>query len=285
MMYVAMFVGAFYVFAGFVVMRSMAMERLMDKVLAALNDPTDATDQMRVAVLSAGAVLTLASGAALAILSPLALPLFAANVVVQGGYLLWATRAIPPEDALAAQGRSQTRNAFVIYCVATAFVVWLSAQGQLRPWSAGMTDLLIDLGIVVAAVVGVWGFIHMPRKGDATMRLGDGAPGTPVADYIAPPMPTRLRLAPEFACSPLWDGDTGEPVSAFALDLPGDLSYRIEDWDDVFQKTFELDDPASSKFASQNEHDAYVAEGKAILTELRKVWPGEVTADPQFEGA
>jgi hypothetical protein len=277
-----MFVGAFYVFAGFVVMRAMAMERVMDQVLAALNDPTDANDQMRVAVLSAGAVLTLASGVALAILSPLALPLFAANVVVQGGYLLWATRAIPPEDASAAKGRAQTRNAFVIYCVATAFVAWLSTQGHLRPWSAGVSNLLIDVGIVVAAVAGVWGFIHMPRKGDATMRLGDGVPGTPVADYTAPPKPTHLRLAPEFACSPLWNGVTGEPVSVFALDLPDDLAYRIEEWDDIFQKTFELDDPASSKFASQDEHDAYVAEGQAILIELRKVWPGQITADPQF---
>lgn len=284
MMYAAMFIGAFYVFAGFVVMRSMAMERLMDKVLAALNDPTDATDQMRVAVLSAGAVLTLASGAALAILSPLALPLFAANVVVQGGYLLWATRAIPPEDASAALGRSQTRNAFIIYCGATSFVVWLSTQGHLRPWAMSASDLLIDVGIVVAAVVGVWGFIHMPRKGDATLRLGDeGGSATPVADYTPPVKPTHLRLAPEFACSPLWDDETGDAVSVFALDLPMDLAFRIEDWDDIFQKTFDLDDPASSKFASQAEHDAYVVEGNAILIELRKVWPGNVKSQPQFE--
>lgn len=284
MMYAAMFVGAFYVFAGVVVMRSMAMERLMDRMLAALNDPTDANDQTRVAVLSAGAVLTLASGAALAILSPLALPLFAANVVVQGGYLLWAARAIPLQDASEAKGRAQTRNAFVIYCAAAAFVAWLSTQGHLRPWSAGMTALLIDGAIVAAVVLGTWAFIHMPRKGDATMRLGEGGGlATPLADYTPPPKPTHLRLAPEFACSPLWDGDTGDPVSVFALDLPGDLAYRIEEWDDVFQKTFQLDDPESSAFASQDEHDAYVAEGKAILIELRKVWPGEITADPQLQ--
>lgn len=282
MMYAAIAIGAFYVFAGVVVMRSMAMERLMDKVLAALNDPTDATDQMRVAVLSAGAVLTLASGMALAILSPLALPLFAANVVVQGGYLLWATRAIPPEDASAARGRSQTRNAFVIYCVAAAFVAWLATQGYLRPWSAGTTTLLIDGGIVTAAVLVAWAIIHMPRKGDGTMRLGDGTSGTPIADYIAPSKPAHLRFAPEFACSPLWNSDTGEPVSVFALDLPDDLAYRIEEWDDIFQKTFELDDPASSSFASQDEHDAYVTEGRALLIELRRVWLGRVTADPQF---
>ena len=56
MTFVAMALGAFYVFAGVVVMRSMAMERVMDQVLAALNDPSDANDQTRVAVLSAGAI-------------------------------------------------------------------------------------------------------------------------------------------------------------------------------------------------------------------------------------
>lgn len=283
MMYAAMAIGAFYVFAGVVVMRPMAMERLMDQVLAALNDPTDANDQMRVAVLSAGAVLTLASGAALAILSPLALPLFASNVVVQGGYLLWATRAIPPEDAASARGRAQTRNAFIIYCVATAFVAWLAAEGHLRPWSADVTALLVDVGIVVGAVAGAWAFINMPRKGDATMRLGQEPLATPIADYTAPPKPTRLRFAPEFACSPLWNDETGDSVSVFALDLPDDLAFRIDEWDNIFQGTFALDDPASSTFASQEQHDAYVAEGKAIVIELRKVWPGTLKVDPKFQ--
>jgi len=283
MMYAAMAIGAFYVFAGVVVMRSMAMERLMDQVLAALNDPSDANDQMRVAVLSAGAVLTLAGGAALAILSPLALPLFASNAVVQGGYLLWATRAIPPEDEASARGRAQTRNAFVIYCFATAFVAWLAAEGHLRPWSAGTIALLIDLGIVSAAIAGTWAFIHMPRKGDATMRFDNDAPATPLADYTPPPKPTHLRLAPEFACSPLWDDETGDPVSVFALDLPEDLTFRIEEWDDVFQKTFKLDDPASSAFASEEQRAAYVAEGKAIAAALRQVWPGEIKMDPLFQ--
>lgn len=282
MMYAAIFVGAFYVFAGVVVMRSMAMERVMDQVLAALNDPSDANDQMRVAVLSAGAVLTLASGIALAVLSPLALPLFAANVVVQGGYLLWATRAIPPEDASTTKGRAQTRNAFVIYCVATAFVAWLSAQGHLRPWSAGTSALLIDGGIVAAAVLGAWAFIHMPRKGDGMLRLGDGAVGTPAADYAPPAKPTRLRLAPEYCASPLWDDDTGEPVSVFSLDLPDDLMHRIETWDDIFQGTYNPDDPAASAFPIKEVRDAYIAAGKEIAVALRAVWPGTLEVDEQF---
>ncbi len=47
MIYVAMTIGAFYVFAGFFVMRAMTMERLMDRMLAALNSPSDAADVLR----------------------------------------------------------------------------------------------------------------------------------------------------------------------------------------------------------------------------------------------
>ncbi len=85
--------------------------------------------------------LTLASGVALATLSPLAPTLFIANAIVQGGYLAWAARALPPADADEARGRRQTQNAFVIYLVATAFVVWLHANGILRPRPAGAYTL------------------------------------------------------------------------------------------------------------------------------------------------
>jgi hypothetical protein len=146
----------------------------------------------------------------------------------------------------------------------------------------GTTALLIDGGIVVAAVAGAWLFIHMPRKGDRTLRLGDRPVVTPLAGYTPPPKPARLRLAPEFSCSPLWDADTGDPVSVFSLDLPDDLMHRIEAWDDMFQGTYNPDDPAASAFPTKDVRDAYVAEGKAIVTALRAAWPGALEVDEQF---
>lgn len=159
----AIAVGAFYVFAGFVVLRAAALDRVMDAFLAALNDPSAPNEQMRSRVLTAGAFLTLAGGVLLMLLSPLAAPMFVLNAVWQGGYLLWADKALPPEDADDARGRQQTKNAFVVYLAATAFVVWLAVQGQLRPWDVPALTLAIDIAAVVIASVAVWAFLHAPR--------------------------------------------------------------------------------------------------------------------------
>jgi hypothetical protein len=279
MIYLAVAVGAFYVFAGFVVMRAMAMDRLMDHALAALGSPSDAAEVWRTRVLSVGAYLTLASGAALAILSPLATVSFAANTLVQGGYLVWAARALPPNDASEAKGRRQTTNAFVLYLAAAAFVAWLAFQGHLRP--AAVEALLVDAAIIVAVVLAAYAIIHLPKSPSAPTPLDRVAPTPRDAEWEPAwneprPTPARLRLAPEFQCHPLWDADTGEPVSVFALGLPEDLSSRIEKWDDKFQATFNENDPAASDFATDEARKAYFAEGRAIAAALRGAWPGEL---------
>jgi len=280
MTYVAMAIGAFYVFAGFVVMRAMAMDRLMDQVLAALNSPTDAKEALRSKVLSAGAFLTLASGLALAVLSPFALPLFLINVVVQGGYLFWAESALKPDGADEARGRQQTKNAFVIYCAAAAFVVWLAIQGGLRPWSAGIEALALDALIVIGGVAGAWAFIHTPTWRSASAVAGKT--GEAPISYERSAQPARLRLAPEYMCRPLWDDDSGDTVNVFDLGLPEDLVYRIEEWDDRFQATYNADDPAASDFATPAERAAYVEEGRKIAVALREAWPGELTVAEEF---
>ena len=96
--FAAIAVSVFYVFAGIVVLRAIALDRVMDAMLEALNDPTAPNEKIRSRVLLAGAVFTLSSGAALMILSPLSAPLFLANALWQGVYLLWAEKALPPEE-------------------------------------------------------------------------------------------------------------------------------------------------------------------------------------------
>lgn len=272
MSYLAMALGAFYVFAGVVVMRATAADRLMDQVLAALGDPGAPKERMRSGVLRAGAFLTLASGVALAILSPLALPLFAINLAVQGGYLVWAGRALPPESGDDAKGRRRTKNAFVVYLAAAAFVGWLADQGLSRPWSAGAVAFGADALVVAAAMLGAWAFVHRPwaKAHDADRPLPDVA------------APARLRLAPEYMCSPLWDADTGEPVSVFALDLPQDLADEIENWDDMFQSTYNEGNPAASGFADPQARDEYTAQGKVIALALRAALGRDLEVAEQF---
>jgi hypothetical protein len=287
MIYVAMAIGAFYVFAGFFVMRAMTMDRLMDRMLAALNSPSDAADVLRTRILSVGAYLTLASGAALAILSPLAVAVFAANIVVQGGYLLWAARALPPQDADEAKGRQQTTNAFVIYLAASAFVGWLAFQGQLRDLT--IEAIAIDAAIVAAVVLAAYAIIHLPKSSPQTspfepIPLEESDESEVRAPSWQPPSspPTRLRLAPEWQCHPLWDVDTGESVNPITLGLSEELSFRIEEWDDNFQATFNENDPATSDFASDEARAAYLAEGRAIAAALQDEWPGELDIADEF---
>lgn len=271
MIYAAMAVGAFYVFAGFVVMRAMVLDRLMDQVLAALKDPGSARERMRSNVLSVGAFLTMAGGVALVILSPVAVVLFAINALWQGGYLLWAERALPPEDEADKRGRQQTKNAFVIYLAATAFVLWLAGQGYLRPWNAPLSSHAIDVAVMAAVVAAAWAFIHLPR------RQKDGA--SPLASARDERVPTRLRLAPDWNRSCLRDADTGETVSVYRLGLSFELSDRIEAWDDTFQATYDEDNPEAGGFKDDAARQAYLAEGRAIIEALRGEWRGALEVD------
>jgi hypothetical protein len=274
--YAAVAIGAFYVFAGVVVLRAMALDRVMNQLLAALNEPSAPKERMKSRVLTVGAVLTLASGVSLMLLSPLAPPVFLASALWQGGYLLWAEKALPPEDGDEARGRKQTKNAFVVYLAATAFVAWLAAQGLLRPWGGPVTSHAIDLVVMAAAIAAAWAFIHRPRRSakDEAAAL-DG--GTEMPDEEA--IPTRLRLAPDWNCSPLWDADTGKPVSVYRLGLSFELSERIEAWDDTWQATYNEDDPVAGGFQDEAARHTYLLEGRAIVEALRGEWQGELEVD------
>ena len=70
----------------------------------------------------------------------------------------------------------------------------------------------------------------------------------------------RLRLAPEWECWPLWDDETGDNLDPRDLDLPAALLARLVAWDDVFQATFNRDDPLASVLPG----DAWREEGRAL---------------------
>ena len=89
----AIAIGAFYVFAGVLVVRKVALDHVMDRLLAALSDPSAPNEGARTRALTVGGYLTVAAGCALVLLSALALPLFVANALWQAGYLYWAERA------------------------------------------------------------------------------------------------------------------------------------------------------------------------------------------------
>ncbi|WP_449396302.1 hypothetical protein [Devosia riboflavina] len=70
----------------------------------------------------------------------------------------------------------------------------------------------------------------------------------------------RLRLAPEWECWPLWDDETGDNLDPRDLDLPPALLARLVAWDDLFQATFNRDDPLASALPG----DEWREEGRAL---------------------
>lgn len=278
-------IGFFYVLAGIVVLRAIRLGSLMESTIQAINlSKPDPKEQIKAIVLTLGAYLTTASGAALVTLSSIATILFVLNVLVQGGYLIWATKALPPEDEDDRKGRQQTTNAFVIYSAVTTFIIWLQYTGGLRPWPISPQDILVELAAPGAAALACWALVYFP----ASRSKPDGAGSSGEADTVAStssdviPPPENLRLRPELFCWPLWDGDTGANVSHYHLDISIDLAERIENWDDRFQQTWNEEDPKASAFATEEEERAYLEDGKEIARDLAGSWPGRIEIDERF---
>lgn len=75
----------------------------------------------------------------------------------------------------------------------------------------------------------------------------------------------HLRLAPEWECWPLWNDETGDNLDPRDLDLPPALLARLVAWDDVFQATFNRDDPLASVLPGED----WKAEGRALAEAIR----------------
>lgn len=132
--WIARGVGLFYVFGGLMVLRAARMERFLDDAIARISlqkAAPEATDRLRLVSMFAIAILTLVSGALLVFLLRPAVYAFLANAAVQGAYLAWARKALPPTDTDSGRGRRRTTNAFVIWLVMTALVLLLFEQGRL----------------------------------------------------------------------------------------------------------------------------------------------------------
>lgn len=128
----ARFVGAFYLVGGLFALRAARMNSLLDRALSAIDlKPTPPEERVRALALTAGGAMTALSGAALLLLFKWSAWLFAANLVLQLAYLVYADRRLKPEDALEQQGRNQTRNAAILWGLATLAVIWWTREGLL----------------------------------------------------------------------------------------------------------------------------------------------------------
>ncbi|MDB5468806.1 MAG: hypothetical protein JWR84_366 [Caulobacter sp.] len=127
---VARVLGGWYVFAGAVALNAWRRNGFMDRTLQQLTGaPTDRIERLRGWTILGVGGLTLMSGLLLILLSPLAPPGFLACCALQGAYFAWARKALPPKDEAGRRGRRASTNAFLLYLVATVFVLGCNLVG------------------------------------------------------------------------------------------------------------------------------------------------------------
>lgn len=269
---IAFALGLFYAVGGILHMRALVMDAMVDSLLVALGDGEASRERLRTRILTVGAALTFASGVSLMAMSRWTLLIFAINVTLQGGYLVWAAHAFPPRDELERKGRRSTLRAFFIYLAVLGLVI---VSHRLGAWHIWVEPAFVELAVIALPTLAVpWFFRRRGKPADnAIPAAPQPAPQIPPADL---PPPARLRLAPEYHCSPLWDDERGTMVDPAGLGLSEGLLDRILVWNAAFQATNREDDLLDSflPFPDVAAERAWVKEGKAIAADLAREWPG-----------
>ncbi len=268
-------IGAFYVFAGLVGMRAMAMDRLMDQMLSGITlQPVPAKESRRRWLLSGSTLAVGMGGMALMVLSLWAVPLFLFGAATQAVYLFWARTAFPVEDPAERKGRRQTTNAALIYGVATALVCAAALAGLLRDWQDPWALFIPAAGLALLALDAR----HWRWRPARTEPWTE--PETIEPDPLAPPR--AVALEPRWGGAVLIDTDHDEWVD-YDLFVPPELAERIWRWGHAFHAG---DDHEVKEFWVQfvdaAAEAAHRAEGEAIVAELRAIFGHEEVFGPSY---
>jgi MFS family permease len=262
-------IGAFYVFASLLGMRSMVMDHVMDQMLAGISlKPIPKKDHQRRWLLSCSVLAIGMGGMALMVLSLWAVPLFLLGAATQALYLVWARTAFPPEDDSDRRGRRQTTNAAVLYGGVTLLVCLAASFGLLRPWLDPWALAIPAAGLILLFIVGRH-FLWDTRR--ARHKSWDDTEPPP---YDIPPPPARVLLAPWWGGYPLRNADTDDGV-IYDDYLPRELADRLYEWSRAFHGG---DDPDVQEFWAEFEdaaaEAAHRAEGDSIVAGMRTVFAG-----------
>lgn len=260
-------VGGFYLFAGWLGLRAILLDSVLDKALAAISaGKADPKERGRRWVLGASTVAIGASGAALMTMSAWALPLFVGSVAAQAVWIGGARRLFISAEDDDEASRRQLVNAAILYGLVAIGVIWLWDAGRLQPFDEPVGVVATTLA---AVGLGLWFVYHMAWDA-ASPASFDPPPDEKEDDREAP---ARIVIAPKFGWQPLINADTGRRFSHFRW--IEDLAPRIEAWDDGFQMAFSFsadDTPSGPDFPSPQDEAAWRAEGLAIAEELRGIY-------------
>lgn len=287
-------VGAFYVFAAFVAARASVMALLIDRAIAAL-----ALERLAVAELLksywllAASVLVMLGGAALLFLLDIAVWAFLASAVGQAAYLFYvAPRYFDVEDPPDEIGRRQTTNAFVVYLIATAAVVWAFGAGYL----SSADEVSCPVLIVPAAIVGTHiAYILRHVSGSASdtglSPHGDGEDGEDDRgqDDSAHAQRSlsdarRVKVMADYSCHPLWamDEELCGDIAPEELQLSSELAHDFYEWALVYDASYNSEDPVNGIW-SDSEHQAHLERGRSLAIRLARERPDLVVyvVDPK----
>ncbi|MBT9290034.1 hypothetical protein [Prosthecodimorpha staleyi] len=277
-------IGVFYLAAAFYVGRTLITGRSLTAMLEALaQGPATRATRWRDHWLAAGTIPVGLGGMMLAVLSWLALPLFLIGLAQQVLYLgLVAPRWLDPHDEPVAAERAATRNAAVVYSVATALVAMAAADGRLLPLGAFDPALVAAIMTLAAVLVAGFAFLYL-RAGRLTDYGGGGDDGDddaidradeqalPARAYAppAPDMPPSYSVMADFGCHPVWSirpADYGS-VDPADLDISRQLEADLARWADEFEQSLDPENPAEPRWTTE-AHAEHEARGRDLAERL-----------------
>lgn len=271
--------GAFYAFAGHVATRAALTSHFVDRAIAAIEGKqVSRIERLQSYWLLSAATLVLASGVTLLFLGDIAAWLFLASAAGQAFYLFYlAPRYFDAEDPPDAGGRRRSINAFVIYLVAAALVLWALSAGKLTSWREEEWPFIALPAAVIAGHVGyvAWTIAGAPACAPANAFAGPRSDAKP-ADMPDrdPSKSTRIKVMADYYTHPLWaiDDDLFGDFPPEQLALTAELTRDLNAWAEAYTSSLDPDDPAASVW-SDAERGAHEAMARALAVRLAREKP------------
>jgi hypothetical protein len=274
---IALFViGAFYVAGGYLATRAALMSRLIDMSIAAIAmEKPSAAATFKSAWLLTTAVLVLAAGAALLILSQLAVPLFVVAAASQALYVyVLAPRLVDKDDPPDETGRRRTRIALYLYLIATAFVMLSALGGSLFPPAgnsgvAWFAFLAIVGGHLAYVARSLW-FPPSNKRSAAMSSTSDDY------DDLAPIDPASIKsivVMADYQIGPLLldDGRKGT-ITTEMVQMSPELATALDTWARAYDMSFNHED-YSKPLWTDEQYAAHAEAGRRLAKRLARERP------------
>ncbi|MGE3227919.1 MAG: hypothetical protein AB7J30_00570 [Hyphomicrobium sp.] len=257
--------------------RAALTSHFVDRAIAAIEGKKPSSiETAQSCWLLTAATLVLAGGVALLFLLDVAAWLFVASAVGQALYLFvlapsYFDRVDPPDPA----GRGRSTNAFWVYLLATALVLWAQSGDRLMHWEEASRPALLLPSAVVAAHVAyvVWTIASAPAPAPlfAMSRSVSEVAGAAGADAS---QSQAIKVMADYYAHPLWAMDDGlyGDFPPERLGVSEELASDLNAWAEAFTFALDPEQPGESRW-SEEQLRAHDAEARALALRLARERP------------